>query len=57
MALVTRDADFRILVPLPLPPKKLVNVFVAIPPTNAEAPDPADRFRFHFPAIRIGNGK
>ena len=48
----TRDADFRILVPLPLPSsrftsiKNVVILLVAIPPTSAEAPDSADRFRF-----------
>ena len=28
--------------------KYVVNLLVAIPPTSAEAPDPADRFRFRF---------
>ena len=52
---VTRDADFRILVPLPLPRfpstfiKNLDILLEAIPPTSAEALDPADRFRFRFP--------
>ena len=39
----TRDAEFRIFVVISL---------VAIPPTSAEAPDPADRFRFHFPVSK-----
>ena len=30
--------------------KNIVILFVAIPPTSAEAPDPADRFHFRFPA-------
>ena len=55
---VTRDADFRILVPLPPLPlphfpstfiKNVDILLVAIPPTSAEALDPADRFRFRFP--------
>ena len=28
--------------------KNIVILFVAIPPTSAEAPDPADRFHFRF---------
>ena len=35
---------------LPLPRKNVVILLLAIPPTSAEAPDPADRFRFRFPA-------
>ena len=40
-----------LLVPLPPPlhfHQNVVILLVAIPPTNAEAADPAYRFRFHF---------
>jgi len=54
-----RDAEAIILEPLPLPRfrfrshENVVLSLVAIPPTNVEAADPADRFRFRIPGDRI----
>ena len=43
---LTRDADFSAASPSN---KNVVILLKANPPTSAEAPDPADRFRFRFP--------